>query len=254
MPSGEIDDCVTAARPAPARGGGGGGGIIDEYVRALERGLTGPTRLKSDMLAEARHGLEDAAEANRGEGLDSRAAQALAVAEFGALAALRPAYQAELAVAAARRLAARFALATLATAAGSTLMWRGAPWTGPRPPTWYLVLSDGLDWLGHAVTGVAVLAVLGLGWAARRPGGTPHRMVRGVAIGAYSALAALGLGGMAVYALSVRLWEGAATWPPMLLGGALLTALYVWLARCAAHCSAAARSLPDTRLARPGRG
>jgi hypothetical protein len=223
--------------------------VIDEYVRVLDRQLIGPVRVKSDLLAEARHGLEDAAAAYRKDGLDSAAAQARAVAEFGSPAALRPAYQAELAAASARRLAARFAAATLATAAGSTLMWRGAPWTGPRPPAWYLVLSNGLDWLGHGVTGLAVLTVLALGWAARRPAGTPRHLLRGVAVGAYVALGALGLGGLVVWGSSVRLWDGAATWPPILLGGALLVALYAWLARCAAQCSAAARSLPASRPA-----
>lgn len=217
--------------------------VIEEYLRALDRQLIGPARMKSDLLAEARHGLEDAAAAYREDGLDARAAQARAVAEFGSAAALRPAYQAELAAASARRLAARFAAATLATAAGSTLMWRGAPWTGPRPPTWYLVLSNGLDWLGHVVTGLAVLTVLALGWAARRPAGTPRRLLQGVAVGAYAALGALGFGGLVVWGSSVRLWDGAATWPPILLGGAILVALYAWLARCAAQCSAAARSL-----------
>jgi hypothetical protein len=91
--------------------------------------------------------------------------------------------------------------------------------------------------------------VLALGWAARRPAGTPWQLLRGVAVGAYAALGALGLGGLVVWGSSVRLWDGAATWPPILLGGAVLVALYAWLARCAAQCSAAARSLPGSRPA-----
>jgi hypothetical protein len=223
--------------------------MIDDYLRALDRSLIGPARLKSDLLAEARHGLVDAAEAYQQEGLDPRTAQTRAVAEFGAPADLAPAYQAELAVTAARRLAARIAVVSAVTGLVSTLMWRGAPWTGGPPPGWYSTLSEALDRLGYAVAAFAVLAVFGLGWAARRSGGTPRRTVRAVAIGGYAVPAALGLGGGVMWVLSVRLWDAAASWPPMLVGGVALIAVCAWLGRSAGQCRAAARSLPRAERA-----
>lgn len=48
---------------------------IDDYLRTLGAALHGPSRLKAELLAEARGGLEDAADAYTLSGLDPRAAQ-----------------------------------------------------------------------------------------------------------------------------------------------------------------------------------
>lgn len=52
---------------------------IDDYLRTLGAALHGPSRLKAELLAEARGGLEDAADAYTLSGLDPRAAQRRAV-------------------------------------------------------------------------------------------------------------------------------------------------------------------------------
>ncbi|GAB3946135.1 hypothetical protein GCM10027614_39150 [Micromonospora vulcania] len=80
--------------------------LVEDHLRELAARLQGPTRLKSDLLTEARHGLLDTVEAYRERGVPATEAQRRAVAEFGSLAQLLPSWQAELAVGAARALAA----------------------------------------------------------------------------------------------------------------------------------------------------
>jgi hypothetical protein len=76
---------------------------IESHVRGLDRALTGPGRLKADMLREVRHGLVDAAEAYEAEG--DADPERRAIAEFGAVPEVAPAYQAELATSATRSVA-----------------------------------------------------------------------------------------------------------------------------------------------------
>src|SRR5207244_7286136 len=84
---------------------------VDRYVAGLGAALRGPRRVKADLLVEARDSLVDAAEAYRAEGATQAEADRQAVAEFGTLAEIVPAYQAELAVAQGRRTALLIALA-----------------------------------------------------------------------------------------------------------------------------------------------
>ena len=83
-------------------------------------GLRGPRRVRCDLLAELRDGLDDATDDLRAGGLSAAEAQHRAVAEFGDPVALARELQAELTGAQARRTA-------LAVALGSLLMetvWR----------------------------------------------------------------------------------------------------------------------------------
>ncbi|BCB85281.1 permease prefix domain 1-containing protein [Phytohabitans suffuscus] len=222
---------------------------IDEYVQTLDRALTGPGRLKGDMLREARHGLADAAEAYQEEGLPRAEAERLAVAEFGEVRALAPAYQAELGLGAARRLALKMVLVPVLVTTLADFMWRGSPWTtsstAQRPPAGYLFISHAQDYLGYLWAGLAVSAYLWLRWTARsgRPAG--RLTVRAVGLVTLTIVCLTWLTGTVIYLWSLSLWDAALTWPPMLIGGLLVGAGYVWLLHSAVTCLVAApRRLP----------
>jgi hypothetical protein len=69
---------------------------IDAHVAALGRALRGPRRTRRSMLAEARAGLRDAAEAYRAGGVAPRLSARLAVRDFGAMDDVVPSFQDEL--------------------------------------------------------------------------------------------------------------------------------------------------------------
>ncbi|MEH1014136.1 permease prefix domain 1-containing protein [Micromonospora sp. CPCC 206060] len=216
--------------------------IVDEYVRTLDRRLRGPARLRSDLVHEVRDSLADAVEAYTRAGMDGRAAQRRAVAEFGDPAELAPAYQRELAAAALRVLSVRVvAVAGVLTVAGD-LTWRGSSWSdGPRPPAGYLLLSASLNWLwvGAALLAVASWALLG--WDARRGGTGPVGLIRSLGYGLTGTLLLAGAAGAGIYAWSLGLWEAALTWPPMIVGLLVIGTGYVWLGRAAHSWLAATR-------------
>lgn len=216
---------------------------IDDYMRSLDGALIGPGRLKHDMLTEARHGLVDAAEGYREAGLAEPEAERQAVAEFGTVAELAPAYQAELAMGAARQLTLRLALVPVLLSQLAQLMWWRAPWStsGPFPPDAYLFASNVQDHLGYVVAAAALSAYALMMWSARRRGPARGGLAKAVGYGALSLVAVNSLGGFVLYAWSVLLWDAALTWPPMLLGGAAIVAAYWWLGRSATTCLAAAR-------------
>ncbi|MFC0528135.1 permease prefix domain 1-containing protein [Phytohabitans kaempferiae] len=213
---------------------------IDEYVHSLGRALAGPGRLKGDMLREARDGLVDAAAAYQDEGLPRAEAERLAVAQFGEVGALAPAYQAELGIGAARRMALRMALMGAVFATLTEVMWRGSPWststTGPYPPTLYLFISEAQDHFGYVLAGLALSVYLWLAWSARRGRQTGRHAVRAIGLVTLSVVLVTWLSGTVLYLWSLRLWDAALTWPPMLAGGLLVGAAYVWLLHSTATC------------------
>jgi hypothetical protein len=217
---------------------------IDEYVRTLDRALTGPGRLKGDMLREARHGLADAAEAYQEEGLARAEAERLAVAEFGEVHALAPDYQAELGLGAARRLALKMVLVPMLVVTLADFMWRGSPWststTGPHPPAGYLLISQAQDYLGYVWAGLAMAVYLWLAWSARRGRPTGRVTVRAIGLVTLSIVSLTSLAGTVIYVWSVSLWDSALTWPPMIVGGLLVAAAYGWLVHSAVTCLVAA--------------
>jgi hypothetical protein len=230
---------------------------IDEYLTALERQLAGPARLRADLLREARDSLTDATEAYTGNGLDPQVAQARAVAEFGTVDELAPAYRAELAAGAARRLAARVAVTLPTISVASNLTWWRVPWKGAPPSATYLMLAHAIHWLSYVVAAAALLGLVALRWTAGRPRpdhrarGGSHPLIgrvlsgrpfsgavlaRGVGIGALVALGLFWAGDAVIYVMTVRQWGGSLTWPPMIVCVVVMAITYTGLGWSARHC------------------
>ena len=147
-----------------------GGGPIDTYVAHLDRALIGPRRVKADLMAEARDSLVDAAEAQQTRGLDRRAAERRAVAEFGTVDEIAAAFRTELGVAQARRTLVVFA----AVLVPQPVVWAEGrwPWNSGEPagsarPVVHL-LDVMVESLGAAVMVGTVIALaacgIGLRW------------------------------------------------------------------------------------------
>jgi hypothetical protein len=220
------------------------GPVVEGHVRRLDRALTGPRRVKADLLREVRDGLVDAAEGHRVEGVPPAEAERRAVAEFGAVPELAPVYQAELAAAAARSLGIRVTAVFAVLGIAGNLMWRGAPWTGPQPPAGYLFVSGLIDRVGLALVLTGVLGWAALWLAARSGRPVPPRALRLVTLAVIAQLAVIWSAGATVYVWSLVLWDAAASWPPMLVGGAAMCAAAWWVARAASTSVAANRRQP----------
>ncbi|MET7749868.1 permease prefix domain 1-containing protein [Micromonospora sp. NPDC005367] len=208
--------------------------LVENHLRDLAESLRGPARLKADLLTEARHGLLDAVEAYRADGLPAAEAERRAVTEFGSPAQLLPAWQAELAVGALRGLSQRvLAVASLLVVAGD-LTWRGSSWSaGPRPPAGYLLLSASVHWLWLAALAFAAAGLLLVTLAARSANPGPAVLARLVGTGLTGCLGLGVLAGAGLFAWSIGLWDAALTWPPMIIGAVLAGAGYLWLGRAA---------------------
>lgn len=157
---------------------------VDLHVAALARRLRGPARLRRSMLAETRAGLLDAAAAHRDA--------AVAVAEFGSVAEIAPAYQAELTAAQSRRTALLLVALFPAMVLGWDLLWSsGVAWTGPAP-TAVRLLARVQDLVSWGITALAAtLLVLTL-----RSRADERRLA--LAAGGLGALGAVLCGGTAV--------------------------------------------------------
>ncbi|MEU2612695.1 permease prefix domain 1-containing protein [Micromonospora sp. NPDC007271] len=210
--------------------------LVEQRLGELAGGLRGPTRLKADLLTEARHALLDAVEAYREVGLSPAEAERRAVAEFGSPGQLLPGYQAELAAGALRGLALRALAVAVVLTAGGDLTWRGSSWSdGPRPPEAYLLLSASMNAIWALIAGLALAGLL-LGFLAARYGSSRlARLARLAGFGLSGGLAGGLLAGIALFGWSVSLWEAALTWPPMIIGAVLAGAGWFALARAARH-------------------
>src|SRR5690349_5501816 len=122
---------------------------IDDYVSGLGRSLRGPSRLRRDLVAEARDGLDDAAEAHVEQGVGRAEAERKAVAEFGPMTEIARAYQEELAAHQGRRMAATL----FVTVPLMTLIWSFIWVVFPEDPVtvmavkpiWFTPLARFLD-------------------------------------------------------------------------------------------------------------
>ena len=143
----------------------------DRVLARLSAELRGPRRLRADLLAELRDGLDDATDDLLASGLDVDEARLRAIEEFGDPVALANELQAELTGAQARRTALAVALVSLlvgaAWAQGYPAMMRTVWMSGGHP-----LDSPLLEWLSiaqeRAVWIMAPLLLLAYGAILRR--------------------------------------------------------------------------------------
>ncbi|GEL26583.1 hypothetical protein PSU4_55370 [Pseudonocardia sulfidoxydans NBRC 16205] len=180
------DGLTVPARP--------GADPIEAHVRALRDALHGPRRVRASLLAEARDGLEDAAQALCDDGVDAAEARSRAVAEFGPVREVADGYQDELAAAQCRRTATLMAVAFPALLLSWNLLWSAV--SGPAAPS--TPTFSFLSRLEDATSLVAGLVALAALVALRR--GSPRRVLFAVtALGVLTPVVCVGAAlGMAV--------------------------------------------------------
>lgn len=167
---------------------------IAEYVVALGRALHGPRRTRRSMVAEAREGLVDAAEAYRAGGMPPERAAVLAVRDFGAVPEVAPSYQDELTARQGRWSAVLFTLVFPAMLLGWNLLWQSGAvrrMPGPAPE-----LVRELALVQDVLTVVVAVAALVLLVTTFRRTVSPRRLTN--AIGLTGAVGAVLCGGTSV--------------------------------------------------------
>jgi hypothetical protein len=102
------------------------------------------------------------------------------------------------------------------------------------------VLANALNWVGPLAMVTAAAGFVLLRWRARR--GESGRLVRWVGYAATATLGSVIVLGAVVYGYTVAIYPGALTWPPMLVGGAVLSASLGYLGWAATRCIAAVRA------------
>ncbi len=198
--------------------------VIDEYVAGLSRRLTGPRLAKADLLAEARDGLTDTADAYAEAGLPAAEAAAQAVSDFGSYRQVVPGYQTELAVAQGRFTAVLVMIAMPVGMALSRFMLGANP-----PDSGYLLVAHVYQVLQLTALIMAALTLLGYGRGSRYlpaeqvPAAVLLTRLMGIGV-LFFVTAQVGTG-IIVYAWSLHTWS-AAVLPLCLLG----------IGRSALHC------------------
>ena len=197
-------------------------GVIDSYLADLDARLRGTASIKAELLAEARDGLVDAAEAHQERGLSPADAQRAAVEEFGPVDEIGHEYQAELGVAHGARLLRSMLLALPAVHAmwELTAIWSIGAWDqhfGTTTPPWYLSFAWANDWVVWLAAGIALVALLGCRWASRNGIGS-QRIARMPAVAG-----AVALGSVLVVEFSLLV--ATAVFDPHRLNGPLPTGL-----------------------------
>lgn len=146
--------------------------VIDGYVASLERALSGPGRLRRDLIAEARGHLIDATEACESAGWDHRSAAERAVQDFGPVKRVADGYQVLLAVAASRRSA----VTLLALLLPQAFLWENGLRLAPSPSSEVGLASFlhvAIEWFGFGALADAlvmlVIAGVGQRWLAAGP-------------------------------------------------------------------------------------
>lgn len=171
--------------------------MIDAYIDELGCRLRGPRRVKSDLLAEARDALLDAASAYERGGLARQAAEARAVDEFGTVDEIGPEYQVELAFSQGRRTALSLFFILIVQAVAWQAVW---PLIRPEPvadPTsMSAALSGALGWLASASLVGSLVAIVACGIGVRRLSGACSQVIR--ATGAFALAVAVSLTGLSL--------------------------------------------------------
>ncbi|GLZ80889.1 hypothetical protein Afil01_56960 [Actinorhabdospora filicis] len=146
---------------------------IAEHLSAMRAALLGSRRRVDDLLREARHGMEDAAEAFEADGVSPPEAARMAVADFGTVAQVAPDYQVELAAGVTRRALLFLALLTPVGNITAWFTWHDAPPLTHAPLPGTFQLATAMDVLSWTVTIASVLGALavtvGGRWIAFRP-------------------------------------------------------------------------------------
>jgi hypothetical protein len=150
-----------------------GASVIDDYVADLDTRLRGDRRTKIDLLTEARHSLQDAAECYQDAGFCEEEAQRKAVSDFGPAGTIARCYQGELAAAyGARTLRSILFLLPVVHLLweATRLIWYGSwdNFPGVAPPAWYYPFTQVNDSMGWAVASAAALALLVSRFMSRR--------------------------------------------------------------------------------------
>jgi len=170
---------------------------VDEYLTSLGKALPGPRRKKADLLAEARDHLTDATEAFEADGLDRTAAERAAVADFGELSDVVPAYREELSVAHSRNTAALL----LGVMLLQPLIWQPGVWAWNQdvngPSELSVLLEQVVRWIGGATIAGAVIAVLATSLGQRYAVVRRHG-IRATAVFAFTSAIVVSLGGVSM--------------------------------------------------------
>jgi hypothetical protein len=128
----------------------------EAYVAALDEALVGPSRVRRDLVQEARDHLADATAAYRRGGRDRADAERRAIDDFGDLDEIVPAFQTTLAVCSSRRTAwMLFAVLSI-----QPFLWDGplGPHEANPDGLLFAVLDNGVEYVG----GLMILVSLGL--------------------------------------------------------------------------------------------
>ncbi len=139
---------------------------MEAYVVALGRELRGPRRAKDDLLREARDHLTDATEAMVAGGRSELDAQRRAVAAFGSVDDVAPAYQAVLSSGSSRRIG----LGLFVVTAAQPVAWDLAVGSAEPDGRVGALLGVGVQVVGIACLVAAPLLVLLGGIGVRRFG------------------------------------------------------------------------------------
>lgn len=162
--------------------------IIEDYLTELDRRLAGDAQHKADLLAEARDGLHDAADAYREGGWSDEDAQRRAVTEFGPADLLARDYQAELGMFSGVRTLWKLVIGVPLMQASwdyARILTFGA-WTQLSTPSpgWYRVVTHLSHGAVFVVPVVGLIALLCTRWLSRRFEGVRIARICGVLIAA----------------------------------------------------------------------
>ncbi|MFK0244369.1 permease prefix domain 1-containing protein [Amycolatopsis azurea] len=169
---------------------------IEAYMGDLDRRLTGPAGAKADLLAEAKDGLTDAAEAYRAGGVDEAEAERRAVADFGPADLIARDYQAELGLRRDIRVLWELIVGVPLLILGWDLarVFSSGDWSRlGQPPSWYYRAIGAADILAASSPVVAVAGLIAARLLSRRADGPPVARVV-----AWSLAGAVGLNLLAV--------------------------------------------------------
>ncbi|MEE3919660.1 hypothetical protein V2I01_18995 [Micromonospora sp. BRA006-A] len=207
--------------------------VVDRRLHELSTRLHGPNRLKTDLLTEARHALEDAVEAYREGACRARRRSGgrspSSAATPSSCRVSRPSWPSAL-----RGLALRTLVVAVVLIAAGDLTWQGSSWSDGPPPQAYLLLSAALNGIWGVVAALALVALLVGPLVARW--GSP-RLVRPARLIGFGLTGSLLLGAVAGARCSAGRsgWGRRAHLASLVIGMVVVSAAWFALAR-AARC------------------